>query len=87
MLARYPFIKFETVAPKGNGPMKTHITTEAMKAAPPVAVNAGALIGGYTVNEWVAFGTLAYLALQAAFLLWKWRKEAKRYAHEEASDA
>ena len=31
-----------------------------------------------TLNEWVAIATLAYIGLQAAFLLWKWWREAKR---------
>lgn len=42
---------------------------EVAKAAPAVA---GAAYAWLTLNEWVAIGTLAYLALQGAFLLRKW---------------
>lgn len=48
----------------------------SLKAAPPFTVWA------LTLNEWVAIATLGYVALQAAYLVWKWRRElqAKRAA-------
>ena len=52
------------------------IQTAAIKAAPPVAVSAGAAILGLTLNEWVAIATLLYIALQAFFLVRdKWWRE------------
>lgn len=48
---------------------------EIAKGVPAVA---GATTYYLTLNEWVAIATLAYIALQAAFLIWKWRREAKR---------
>jgi hypothetical protein len=29
-----------------------------------------------TLNHWVALATLGYILLQAAYLIWKWRREA-----------
>ena len=47
---------------------------ETLKAAPALV---GAGFAGYTLNEWVAIVTIIYILLQAAYLLWKWRREAK----------
>jgi hypothetical protein len=58
--------------------MKTDLAQEAMKSTPPVAVAGAAWVFGLTLNDWVAIGTLLYLVLQGAFLVWKWWKEANR---------
>ena len=50
------------------------VTTEALKAAPPVTV-ATAAVSGLDVNMIVGWATVAYIALQAAYLIWKWRKD------------
>lgn len=39
----------------------------------------GGTVYGLTANEWVAVATISYITLQAAYLIWKWRKEAKSY--------
>lgn len=54
---------------------KQDIVMETGKAAPAVI---GTVYYGFTLQEWVAMATLAYIALQAAFLVWKWRRLAKR---------
>ncbi|WP_375591611.1 hypothetical protein [Chitiniphilus eburneus] len=38
----------------------------------------GMVATDFTLNEMVALCTLLYIALQAAYLLWKWRREATR---------
>lgn len=58
--------------------MKAEITAEGLKAAPPVAIAAAVQSGSMTLNDWVLISTLVYLGLQAAHLLWKWWREAKR---------
>lgn len=55
--------------------MKTETTIETAKAIPAVG---GAMIATITLNEMVALATLVYIILQAAYLLWKWRREAVR---------
>lgn len=50
--------------------------SEATKAAPPIAVTLATTIGGLSLQEWVYIATLAYIALQGAWLLWRWYKAA-----------
>ena len=50
------------------------VKIETAKAVPAVA---GAAAYGVTLNEAVAAATLAYIVLQAAYLIWKWRREAR----------
>lgn len=62
--------------------LKIDIGNEAWKAAPPIAVNVAAIphpldvlapaAGADPLQHWVLLGTLLYLGLQAAWLLWKW---------------
>jgi len=46
------------------------------KSSPPIAVTA-AMLAGIPLEKWVAIATLAYIALQAAYLLWKWAREVR----------
>lgn len=55
--------------------MKTEISAEGLKAAPPVAVTVAATVADLTLNQLVAYATLVYLGLQAGYLLWKWFRE------------
>ena len=43
-------------------------TLEAVKAIPPVA-SAGLILFGFTLNEWVLFGSALLIFLQLVFLL------------------
>lgn len=58
--------------------MKTAIAGEAVKSSPAVAVTGIAWMNGLTINEIVGIATLAYIALQALYLAWKWHREWKR---------
>ena len=51
--------------------MNKETLTEALKATPPVAVSA------MTMNEWVAVATVAYIIMQALYLLRKWWREER----------
>jgi hypothetical protein len=57
--------------------MKAVVLHEGVKSAPPVVVAGTAWLFGLTLNDWVAIGTLLYLALQGGFLVWKWVREYK----------
>lgn len=48
---------------------------EALKASPPVAVTAAQPDGFWTFTPVTAL-TCLYLALQVAYLLWRWRRHA-----------
>lgn len=56
---------------------KVDIVTEATKSAPPVMVTAASGLMGFTLHEWMAIATIAYIVLQAGWLVWKWRRAAK----------
>jgi hypothetical protein len=58
--------------------MASAVVHEGAKSAPPVIVAGAAWLFGLTLNDWVAVGTLLYLALQGGFLIWKWVKEYKK---------
>lgn len=57
--------------------MKQDLAQEAMKATPPVTVTGVAWLQGMTISDAVGYATLAYIAIQACYLLWKWYREAK----------
>lgn len=52
-------------------------TAAALKATPPVTVTA-AVVSGATLNTVVVLLTAIYLVAQIGYLVWKWRREAKR---------
>jgi hypothetical protein len=58
--------------------MKAVVLHEGAKSAPPVVVAGTAWLFGLTLNDWVAVGTLVYLALQGGFLVWRWYWEYKK---------
>jgi len=55
--------------------MKQETAVESFKAIPAVG---GAIVAGITLNEAVMWATLFYILLQGAYLIWKWRREAKK---------
>lgn len=61
--------------PQGYHNMKVETSIESAKAAPAII---GAAFSALTMNHLVAGATLAYIILQAAYLIWKWRREAAR---------
>jgi hypothetical protein len=63
------------MTPQGENNMKVETSIETAKAAPAVI---GAALSAVTMNHLVAAATLAYILLQAAYLIWKWRREAAR---------
>lgn len=56
---------------------KVDVVHEAVKSAPPVAVTAASGLMGFSLHEWVAIATIAYIVIQTGWLLWKWRRAAK----------
>lgn len=58
--------------------MRVAIASESLKATPPVTISAVSWMNGLTLNEYVAIGTLIYIGLQAAYLIWRWVREARK---------
>jgi hypothetical protein len=55
--------------------MKQTVVAEVAKSAPPVSITAWAWLNGIPIDKWVGYATLAYLLLQAAYLVWRWYRE------------
>ena len=47
-----------------------------VRSAPPATATV-AVLSGNSLETWVAIGTLVYLACNVAYLVWKWRREAR----------
>lgn len=58
--------------------VKQEIAKEAINAAPPVTITGWAWFHGVSVSELVGWATLAYIVLQAAYLVWKWVRQIRR---------
>lgn len=56
---------------------KIDLVTEAQKATPPIVVATASNVEGFSLNDWVMIATLAYIALQAGWLVWKWFRAAR----------
>jgi len=57
------------------GPKSAEAATEASKSVPPLAV-AAASMGQIDLQWWMYAATIAYIGLQAAWLIWKWWRAA-----------
>ena len=64
---------------------KSDLASEAIKAAPPVAITTAVTVGGLTLNEWVAIATLLYIVLQSGWLVWNWFHAIKDKKNEAQS--
>ncbi|MBD9407245.1 hypothetical protein IB236_18030 [Acidovorax sp. ACV02] len=63
------------------------IGVETAKASPPVAVVAHQAVNGWTMSHTLTALTIAYVAAQLGYLLWKWRNErAERIAKQAACE-
>lgn len=58
--------------------VKEEAASQAVKAVPAVAAATTTMVIGLTLNEWLAIASIAFIALQAVYLVWKWRREVKR---------
>lgn len=58
--------------------MREQITQEVVKAAPPVAVATAHKVAGWTLNDALLIATIAYVILQAGYLMWKWYHEWRK---------
>jgi disulfide bond formation protein DsbB len=58
--------------------MDANDVTKAAAEAAPAVVYGALRLGGMSMPDWVAVATLVYIVLQAAHLIWRWRRLAKR---------
>ena len=60
---------------------KQDIAIAAVQTTPGAASAGAARLGGLPLSDWAVVATIAFVALQAAYLVWKWRRD---YVHEQA---
>ena len=53
---------------------KSEVAAEVIKAAPPVTAS-GLVVAGLPLNDIVLLAALAYVVLQIAYLLYRWRAQ------------
>jgi len=54
-----------------------HDAASAVVQAAPSAVAVAAYAADITPERWLTYIGIVFIVLQAAYLLWKWRREAK----------
>lgn len=57
---------------------KHDIGHAVFQTAPGAAVAGGARVGGLPLSDWLVVASIGFIILQAAFLVWKWRRAARR---------
>lgn len=67
--------------------VKEEAVSQAVKAIPAVTAAASTMVLGLTINEVLAVCSIAFIGLQAAYLIWKWMREAKREAVKSGEEA
>lgn len=61
-----------------NQDFAAEIGSATVKAAPPLGITAGIVTGAIDPQWLVAIPTAIYVVAQLAYLVWKWRREAKK---------
>lgn len=55
----------------------------ALHQITPGAVTAGSFrIAGLPLSDWLVLASMAFVALQAAYLIWKWRRDSRQEARD-----
>lgn len=62
---------------------KHDLATAAYQATPGAAAAGGARMVGLPLSDWLVVASIAFVVLQAAYLIWKWRRDARRDARRD----
>ena len=63
---------------------KHDLATAAYQATPGAAAAGGARMMGLPLSDWLVVASIAFVVLQAGYLVWKWRRDARRdQEHQE----
>jgi len=57
--------------------MKHETANQAVQAVPSSGVLVATLLG-LSLPDWAAISAIAFVVLQAAYLIWKWLRESKK---------
>lgn len=64
---------------------KHDLAVQAAQAAPSVAAIIATKVLNLDVQSWLGLFGIGFIALQAAYLVWKWRRDVKREREREAA--
>lgn len=57
--------------------LRQEVVLQAYQATPSFAV-VGAFFMSISLNQWASIAGIAFIGLQAAYLVWKWVREARK---------
>lgn len=57
---------------------KQDIASAAYHATPGAVTAGGFRLAGLPLSDWLVLASLSFIALQAAYLVWKWRRDYLR---------
>lgn len=57
---------------------KHDITVAAYQSAPSAATSAAATAAGWQLSDILTLLSMAFITLQIIYLIWKWRRDARR---------
>jgi len=57
---------------------KHEVIAQAMQSTPSITAATATVLLGVTVSEWLGIVSIGFIVLQAAYLVWKWRREARK---------
>lgn len=60
---------------------KQDLATAAFQATPGAVTAGGFRLASLPLSDWLVLASIAFVGLQAAYLVWKWRRD---YKHEQA---
>jgi ABC-type nickel/cobalt efflux system permease component RcnA len=59
-------------------PQRVKDAFEAAPATGAIAIGVASESGALTLDDWLKIGGLAFLVMQALYLLWRWWRDIKR---------
>lgn len=57
---------------------KQDLAIAAVQATPGAVTTGAYRLGGLPLSDWAVVATIGFVALQAAYLIWKWRRDYRR---------
>lgn len=57
---------------------KSDLSTAGAQIAPGAAAAGATKLGGLPLSEWLVIASMFFIILQASYLVWKWRRDARR---------
>lgn len=59
------------------------VARASVEVTPPLLAVAAVKLGMFSPTDWAAFATIAYVALQSVFLIWRWWRQARTKALDD----